>query len=136
MLEQRLSTRRYLVGDHITIADIYLYPTLVRFDAVYHGHFKCNRNKITEMPALWGYLRDLYQTPGFGDTTDFTEIKQHYYIVHSDINPTQVVPQGPDLKGLFTPHGREKLGGNPFAPGVSMPGPIPTGEEVKNPIMP
>ncbi|AGG66615.1 glutathione S-transferase family protein [Corynebacterium callunae] len=132
-LEERLSTQRYLMGDHITEADIRLYPTLVRFDAVYHGHFKCGRNKITEMPNLWGYLRDLFQTPGFGDTTDFTEIKQHYYITHAEINPTQIVPVGPDLSGFNTPHGREKLGGSPFAPGVTLPGPIPAGEEVKNP---
>lgn len=133
-LEQRLSKKRYLVGEHITLADVYLYPTLVRFDAVYYSHFKCARNKITEMPALWGYLRDLFQTPGFGDTTDFLEIKQHYFIVHSDINPTQIVPEGPDLSGLFTPHGRETLGGSPFAPGVSAPGPMPEAEQVKNPI--
>ncbi|MGC2864939.1 glutathione S-transferase family protein [Corynebacterium glutamicum] len=132
-LEDRLSTRRYLMGDHITEADIRLYPTLVRFDAVYHGHFKCGRNKITEMPNLWGYLRDLFQTPGFGDTTDFTEIKQHYYITHAEINPTRIVPVGPDLSGFATPHGREKLGGSPFTEGVTLPGPIPAGEEVKNP---
>ncbi|MCQ9352076.1 glutathione S-transferase C-terminal domain-containing protein [Corynebacterium sp. 153RC1] len=133
-LEERLSKQRYLVGEHITLADIYLYPTLIRFDAVYYSHFKASRNKITEMPALWGYLRDLFQTPGFGDTTDFTEIKQHYFIVHADINPTQIVPQGPDLSGLFTEHRREALGGTPFAQGVTLPSPIPAGEEVKNPI--
>ena len=65
-----------------------LFTTLVRFDAVYHGHFKCNRNKLTEMPHLWGYARDLFQTPGFGDEVDFDQIKQHYYVVHTDINPT------------------------------------------------
>ena len=69
-------------------------PRLARFDAVYHGHFKCNRQKLSEMPALWGYARDLFQTPGFGDTTDFVQIKQHYYIVHEDINPTGIVPAG------------------------------------------
>ncbi|AZA09432.1 Glutathionyl-hydroquinone reductase YqjG [Corynebacterium pseudopelargi] len=131
-LEERLSTQRYLVGEHITLADIYLFPTLVRFDAVYHGHFKCNRNKITEMPALWGYLRDLFQTPGFGDTTDFKEIKEHYYIVHTDVNPTQVVPQGPDLSGFFSEHGREQLGGSPFAAGATAPGPVPENERVRN----
>nr|WP_284305972.1 glutathione S-transferase C-terminal domain-containing protein [Mobilicoccus caccae] len=128
-LEERLTTRRYLVGDTITEADIRLYTTLVRFDPVYHGHFKCNRHKITEMPALWGYLRDLYQTPGFGDTTDFVQIKQHYYIVHTDVNPTKVVPSGPDLDGLLTPHSREALGGRPFGDGTP-PGPVPAGEEV------
>lgn len=132
-LEERLATRRYLVGDHITETDIRLFATLIRFDAVYHGHFKASRNKITEMPNLWGYLRELFQIPGFGDTTDFTEIKEHYYIVHKEVNPTQIVPQGPDLSGLATPHGRESLGGQPFPEGTTPPGPIPAGEEVKNP---
>ena len=91
-LSGRLATRRYLVGNTITEADIRLWPTLVRFDAVYHGHFKCNRNKLTEMPVLWGYARDLYQTPGFGDTIDFTQTKQHYYRVHTNLNPSQIVP--------------------------------------------
>jgi putative glutathione S-transferase len=128
-LEERLTGRRYLVGDHITEADVRLFTTLARFDAVYHGHFKCNRNKLVEMPALWGYARDLFQTPGFGDTTDFAQIKRHYYVVHSDINPTQVVPKGPDLSGWLTPHGREALGGSPFGHGTP-PGPVRQGEEV------
>lgn len=135
-LEERLSTQRYLMGDHITFADIFLYTTLVRFDPVYYAHFKCSRNKITEMPALWGYLRDLYQTPGFGDTTDFTEIKQHYYIVHEEVNPTGIVPVGPDMTGLLSEHGRERLGGSPFAPGASAPGPVAPGEQVRNPLQP
>jgi glutathionyl-hydroquinone reductase len=87
-LETRLATKRYLVGDTITEADVRLWPTLVRFDAVYHNHFKCNRNKLTEMPALWGYARDLFQTPGFGDTIDFPQIKAHYYGVHRQLNPS------------------------------------------------
>lgn len=128
-LEERLTTRRYLVGDHITEADVRLFTTLMRFDAVYHGHFKCNRAKITEIPALWGYLRDLFQTPGFGDTTDFVQIKQHYYIVHAEINPTRIVPLGPDLSGLLGEHGRESLGGTPFGSGTA-PGPVAAGEEV------
>lgn len=128
-LEERLATRRYLVGETITEADVRLFTTLVRFDAVYHGHFKCNRNKLTEMPALWAYARDLFQTPGFGDTVDFAQIKEHYYVVHTDINPTQVVPQGPDLSGWVTPHGREALGGRPFGDGTP-PGPVPEGERV------
>ena len=94
-LEERLADRRFLMGDTITEADVRLFTTLVRFDAVYHGHFKCNRNKLTEMPNLWAYARDLFQTPGFGDTIDFEQIKQHYYVVHTDINPTQIVPDGP-----------------------------------------
>jgi putative glutathione S-transferase len=105
-LEERLTTQRYLVGDTITEADVRLFTTLVRFDAVYHGHFKCNRQKLTEMPNLWGYARDLFQTPGFGDNTDFDQIKQHYYVVHTDINPTGVVPKGPDPDVWLTPHGR------------------------------
>ncbi|MUK00550.1 glutathione S-transferase family protein [Vibrio cholerae] len=118
-LEDRLSTQRFLVGDTITEADVRLFTTLVRFDAVYHGHFKCNRNKLTEMPALWGYARDLFQTPGFGNTIDFDQIKQHYYIVHEDINPTGIVPKGPDLSGWTTAHGRESLGGRPFGNGTA-----------------
>ncbi|WDF33023.1 glutathione S-transferase family protein [Arthrobacter agilis] len=117
-LEERLTNQRFLVGDTITEADVRLFTTLVRFDPVYHGHFKCNRNKLTEMPALWGYARDLFQTPGFGDTIDFEQIKQHYYIVHEDINPTGIVPKGPDLAGWTTAHGREALGGRPFGDGT------------------
>jgi putative glutathione S-transferase len=122
-LEERLSGQRYLVGDTITEADVRLFTTLVRFDAVYHGHFKCNRNKLTEMPLLWAYARDLFQTPGFGDTVDFDHIKRHYYVVHEDINPTQIVPAGPDLRGWLTPHGREALGGRPFGDGTPPPPP-------------
>ncbi|CEA09175.1 Glutathionyl-hydroquinone reductase YqjG [Arthrobacter saudimassiliensis] len=128
-LEERLSKQRYLIGDTITEADVRLFTTLVRFDPVYHGHFKCNRNKLSEMPALWGYARDLFQTPGFGDTVDFEQIKAHYYIVHEDINPTGIVPKGPDLSGWLTPHGREPLGGRPFGDGTA-PGPVRPGEEV------
>ena len=117
-LSDRLSNRRYLMGDTITEADVRLFTTLARFDAVYHGHFKCNRNKLTEMPVLWAYARDLFQTPGFGDTTDFDQIKKHYYVVHTNINPTQIVPKGPDLTGWFSPHGREALGGRPFGDGT------------------
>jgi len=105
-LEERLTHQRYLVGDTITEADVRLFTTLVRFDAVYHGHFKCNRNKLTEMPTLWAYARDLYQTPGFGDTVDFDHIKRHYYVTHHQINPTGIVPLGPDPAVWETPHGR------------------------------
>ncbi len=124
-LEERLTDRRYLVGDRITEADVRLFTTLVRFDPVYHGHFKCNRNKLIEMPALWAYARDLFQTPGFGDTVDFAQIKRHYYVVHSDINPTQIVPRGPVLANWLTPHGREALGGRPFGDGTPPPPPRP-----------
>lgn len=109
-LEERLTDRRYLMGDAITEADVRLFTTLARFDAVYHGHFKCNRNKLTEMPALWAYARDLFQTPGFGETIDFEQIKTHYYVVHQDINPTGIVPKGPETASWRTTHGREKLG--------------------------
>ncbi|MGW7357123.1 glutathione S-transferase family protein [Streptomyces sp. NPDC054802] len=124
---ERLTDQRYLVGDSITEADIRLFTTLVRFDAVYHGHFKCNRHKIAENKVLWAYLRDLYQTPGFGDTVDFDHIKRHYYTVHTGINPTRIIPAGPDLSGLTTPHHREKLGGRPFGDGTP-PGPPPAAE--------
>ncbi|MGN6605467.1 MAG: glutathione S-transferase family protein [Jatrophihabitans sp.] len=124
-LEERLTSRRYLVGDHVTEADIRLFTTLVRFDAVYHGHFKCNRNKLIELPALWAYARDLFQTPGFGDTVDFVHIKRHYYVVHQDINPTGIVPRGPRLDGWLTPHGREALGGSPFGDGTPPGPPVP-----------
>ena len=128
-LSERLAGQRYLVGDTITEADVRLFTTLVRFDPVYHGHFKCNRGKLTEMPVLWAYARDLFQTPGFGDTVDFTDIKRHYYEVHRDINPTGIVPAGPDLTNWLTPHGREELGGRPFGDGTP-PGPLSADEEV------
>ncbi|MFF6983067.1 glutathione S-transferase family protein [Streptomyces sp. NPDC008343] len=129
LLAERLAGQRYLVGDTITEADIRLFTTLVRFDAAYHGHFKCNRWKLTEDQVLWAYVRDLYQTPGFGDTVDFDHIKRHYYGVHSGINPTGIVPLGPDLSGWLTPHHRQELGGRPFGDGTP-PGPVPEAERV------
>ena len=128
-LSARLEGQRYLVGDTITEADVRLFTTLVRFDAVYHGHFKCNRHKLTEMPVLWAYARDLFTTPGFGDTVDFDHIKRHYYRVHRDINPSGIVPVGPDLSGWLHPHGRDALGGRPFGDGTP-PGPPPPEETV------
>jgi putative glutathione S-transferase len=128
-LSSRLSDQRYLVGDTITEADVRLFPTLVRFDAVYHGHFKCNRQKLSEMPVLWAYTRDLFQTPGFGDTIDFASTKEHYYFVHRTINPSGIIPLGPDPSGWLTPHHREELGGRPFGDGTP-PGPPPEGERV------
>lgn len=128
-LSDRLSRQRYLVGDTVTEADVRLFTTLARFDPVYHGHFKCNRSKLVEMPVLWAYARDLFQTPGFGDTTDFVHIKRHYYEVHTDINPTGIVPAGPDLRTWATPHGREELGGRPFGDGTP-PGPPVAAERV------
>ena len=109
-LEGRLATRRYLMGSAITEADVRLFTTLARFDAVYHGHFKCNRQKLAELPNLWGYARDLFQTPGFGETIDFDQIKAHYYVVHRDINPTGIVPKGPDAAVWLEPHVRKSLG--------------------------
>ncbi|MET7457121.1 glutathione S-transferase C-terminal domain-containing protein [Streptomyces sp. NPDC005574] len=129
LLAPRLARQRYLVGDTITEADIRLFTTLVRFDAVYHGHFKCNRWKLTENPVLWAYVRDLYQTPGFGDTVDFDHVKRHYHQVHTGINPTGIVPLGPDLSGWLTPHHRAELGGRPFGEGTP-PRPVRAGEEV------
>jgi len=123
-LEERLATQRFLMGDTITEADVRLFTTLVRFDAVYHGHFKCNRNKLIEMPVLWAYARDLFQTPGFGDTVNFEQIKKHYYVVHEDLNPTQIVPLGPDTSGWATAHGRESLGGRPFGNGTAPTRPV------------
>ena len=107
-LDARLATRRYLVGDAITEADWRLFTTLVRFDAVYVGHFKCNLRRIADYPQLSGYLRDLYQHPGIAATVDFDHIKRHYYRTHPPINPTRIVPVGPALD-LAAPHGRERL---------------------------
>ncbi|MHA3683177.1 glutathione S-transferase family protein [Leucobacter sp. HY1908] len=128
-LEERLAKNRFLMGPVITEADVRLFTTLARFDAVYHGHFKANRQKLTEMPHLWAYARELFQTPGFGDTIDFVQIKQHYYGTHLDVNPTGIVPAGPDLAGWLEPHGRERLGGSPFGEG-SAPGPVPAVDRV------
>lgn len=128
-LQERLAGQRYLVGDTITEADIRVFTTLARFDAVYHGHFKCNRHKLSELPVLWAYARDLFQTPGFGDTIDFEQIKAHYYVVHRDINPTGIVPKGPDLSGWLLPHHRDELAGRPFGEGTPPPPPR-VGEEV------
>lgn len=138
-LEERLATRRYLMGDTITEADIRLFTTLVRFDAVYHGHFKSNRNKLTEMKNLWGYARDLFQTPGFGDTVDFPRIKEHYYMTHTDVNPTRIVPKGPALEIWLSEHGRESFGGSPFGDGTPPTLERPESERVPaghNPLFP
>jgi len=95
-IEERLSGQRYLVGNLISEADWRLFTTLIRFDAVYVGHFKCNRNRINDMPNLSNYLRDLYQQPGIAETVDFGHIKSHYYYSHESINPTRIVPKGPE----------------------------------------
>lgn len=108
MLEERLATRRYLIAGHPVETDWKLFVTLIRFDAVYFGHFKCNLRRIADYPNLWGYLRDLYQIPGIAGTVNFDHIKRHYYMTHREINPTRIVPIGPVLD-LTMPHGREKL---------------------------
>ncbi|HEU4678715.1 MAG TPA: glutathione S-transferase family protein [Terrimicrobiaceae bacterium] len=107
-LEERLGTRRYLFGSRIVESDWRLFCSLVRFDPVYHGHFKCNLRRIIDYPHLDAYLRDLYQHPGIAETVNFDHIKRHYYITHDDINPTQIVPIGP-VFDLTRPHGREHL---------------------------
>jgi len=107
-LETRLSSQRCLVGNRITEADWRLFTTLVRFDAVYFSHFKCNRNRICDMPSLWGYLRDLYQQPGIAETVNMEHIKQHYYYSHESINPTRIVPKGPRID-FDAPHGRNRF---------------------------
>ena len=104
-LDARLATRRFLFGDRQTLADWRLFTTLVRFDAVYFSHFKCNIRRIADYPQLSGYLRDLYQTPGVAETVDFDHIKRHYYLTHPSINPTAIVPVGPELD-LLAAHGR------------------------------
>ena len=108
-LDERLAGQRYLLGEKTTEADWRLFTTLVRFDAVYVGHFKCNLRRIADYPNLSGYLRDLYQVPGVAGTVDFHHIKRHYYASHTMINPTGIVPKGPALD-LDAPHGRDKLG--------------------------
>ena len=108
-LEDRLATRRYLFGSAPLETDWRLFVTLVRFDAVYYGHFKCNMRRIVDYPNLSGYLRDLYQIDGIAQTVNFDHIKRHYYVTHDDITPTRIVPIGP-IQDLSAPHGRERLG--------------------------
>jgi putative glutathione S-transferase len=107
-LEIRLTDRRYLMGSQITEADWRLFTTLVRFDAVYVGHFKCNKRRIADYPNLWGYVRDLYQQPGIAETVKLDHIKAHYYGSHGSINPTGIVPVGPDIE-FARPHDRAQL---------------------------
>ncbi|MCY1263823.1 glutathione S-transferase family protein [Pseudomonas jinjuensis] len=109
-LEERLSTRRYLTGEYVTEADWRLFTTLIRFDAVYHGHFKCNLRRLADYPNLSGWLRELYQWPGVAGTVNFQHIKNHYYGSHRTINPTGIVPLGPQ-QDFSAPHGRNHLPG-------------------------
>ncbi len=107
-LEERLSRQRYLAGHQLTEADIRLFTTLVRFDEVYHGHFKCNHRRIVDYPNLWAFTREMFQLPGVGKTVNFDHIKGHYYQSHRTINPTGIVPVGPS-PDFLAPHGREAL---------------------------
>ncbi|UCH73823.1 MAG: glutathione S-transferase family protein [Rhodospirillales bacterium] len=107
-LEARLSKQRYLAGARLTEADWRLFTTLIRFDAVYVGHFKCNLRRLVDYPSLWAWTRELYQVPGIAETVNIPHIKDHYYRSHRTINPTGIVPAGPDID-FTTPHGREKL---------------------------
>lgn len=107
-LEQRLASHRFLFGHETVESDWRLFCTLVRFDSVYHGHFKCNIRRIVDYPHLQAYLQDLYQTPGIAHTVNFDHIKRHYYATHTEINPTRIVPLGPELH-LSAPHGRERM---------------------------
>jgi putative glutathione S-transferase len=109
-LDQRIDEQRFLVGDALTEADWRLFTTLVRFDAVYYVHFKCNRRRIAEYPNLSGYLSDLFQMPGVKETVDIEHIKQHYYFSHDRINPTRIVPLGP-LLIIDAPHDRDRFRG-------------------------
>jgi len=109
-LEERLARRRFLLGGQLTEADVRLFPTLARFDAVYYLHYKCNLHRLVDYPHLWGYARDLYQRPGFGDTTDFVAIKRYYYQTQTWINPSRIVPKGPYVSWL-EPHGRDRMPG-------------------------
>jgi putative glutathione S-transferase len=104
-LEERLASSRYLLGDRPTEPDWRLFPTLVRFDSVYYGHFKCNRRRILDYPNLWGYTRDLYQLPLIADTVSMGQIEEHYYTTHDMLNPSRIIPVGPELDFL-APHGR------------------------------
>lgn len=108
MLEQRLSKQRYLVGNNITEADWRLFTTLVRFDAVYYNHFKTNKKRLMDYPNLWGYTRELYQVPGIAETVNMDHIKYHYFASHTSINPTGIVPNGPDIN-FFQSHNREQI---------------------------
>lgn len=108
MIEARLAGQRYLAGDRITEADWRLFTTLLRFDPVYFGHFKCNERRIVDYPNLWGYTRDLYQVPGVAGTVNLFHIKHHYYMSHATVNPTRIVPLGPDID-FTAPHARDRL---------------------------
>ncbi|WP_435360302.1 glutathione S-transferase family protein [Haloarchaeobius sp. DFWS5] len=110
--ESVLDGQRYLVGERLTLADVCLFTTLVRFDEVYHTHFKCNANHVTDYPNLWGHTRELYQLPGIAETVNMDHIKEHYYTTHGDVNPSGLIPVGPD-PDFDAPHDRDELPGTP-----------------------
>jgi putative glutathione S-transferase len=112
--DELLADQRYLAGDRLTLADVRLFPTLVRFDEVYHTHFKCNRRHVADFDNLWPYVRDLYGTPGIGETVNMAHIKEHYYTTHPDVNPKRLVATGPD-PDFEAPHDRDELPGEPPA---------------------
>ena len=111
-LEARLSRQRYLAGSRFTEADIRLFTTLLRFDPVYVGHFKCNKRRIVDYPNLWGFTREIYQMPAVRETVNMAHIKNHYYVSHKTVNPTGIVPKGPEID-FDAPHGRDALTGAP-----------------------
>lgn len=113
-----LENRRFLIGDELTLADVFLFPTLYRFDAVYHTHFKCNIRRLVDFENLWPYARDIYDFPGVQETCVMDHVKEHYYRSHEDINPTGFVPVGPD-DDWAAPHDRARLGGTRSGSGVS-----------------
>lgn len=126
VLEERLGRSRYLMGPAITEADIRLFPTLIRIEPVYYAHFKANRQPLATMPNLWNYTKDLFTTPGFGDTIDFQHIKDHYYAVQTDINPTGIVPLGPDLTHLLEGHDRDRFETATWGEGTAPEPPLAT----------
>ncbi|AOW79605.1 glutathione S-transferase [Halodesulfurarchaeum formicicum] len=109
-----LAEQRYLLGEQVTLADLRLFATLVRFDSVYHTHFKCNRKRIVDYPNLWGHTREIYQLPGVAETVNLDHIKEHYYRTHPQINPKRIVARGPSLD-FSAPHDRDQLPGGPPA---------------------
>lgn len=113
-LDDLLADQRYLAGETLTLADLRLFPTLVRFDEAYHTHFRCNHRRIVEYPNLWGYVRELYQLPGVRGTVNMAHIKEHYYTTHDSLNPKRLIPVGPD-PDFEAPHDRETLAGGPPA---------------------
>ena len=112
--DETLADQRYLLGEQLSLADLRLFATLVRFDSVYHTHFMCNKNRVVDYPNLWGHTRDIYQLPGIAETVNMEHIKEHYYRTHPEVNPKRIVARGPDLP-FSAPHDRDELPGEPPA---------------------